>query len=929
LRKPLPRTAATQLACTCLFLLTASEATAGEAQASPAVPPAAAATSHAADTAAIDPNNLTLFAVELDGLTLTDGLAGYGDAADPLLPVGEIARLLEADVDVLPGDRRIVGRLGEARRPLLVDLTTHTARVDAAEIALSDDDVAVTPTEIYIRASALQRLLPLKLKVDVEGLSIKLTASERFPVQSRLERLSRRPDASSINRAAEEVLDIGNPHRLFVPPSFDVVLDGGYGTDERGLSTRYDLRFAGDLGYMNYQGYVASDQAGRASSARLTFLRRSYEGRLLGRLRARELALGDVFTPTMPVGLRSGGGRGITMSTVPLDQANIFNNVDLRGELPPGYDVELYVNDVLRGSTNQAPQGRYEFLDVPLSPGVNVIRVVTYSPRGERTETTRVVNIAGGVLRRGEANLSIGVIEQDQPLFRIRDPEEIIGDEVGEEIATGLRAVATVNYGLLDFLTVSASTGLGPRPDGGQTGYYALGARTSLFGIATQADLAGDDRGGSAAAIGLAGEFRGVAGILRHAEYRGGFLDENNLGASLTQQLVRRTEVTADANLDLRGRLIPASLRVIRNAYSDGSADLGFAARGSSSIGNLLFSTGLDYRRRTSRVASPIQTLSGYLTASTFRSYAWQLRATLDYVILPEWKPRSLSITADRRINDDWSIRLGLGQPLDDPSGFTMVASTIYTTRFGDLALTGEYSNASRDWRIGAQFSFGLGYNPLGPGYVMNRPGPGAGGSLIVDAYYDENGDGVRQPAEQGAQNVILQGGVQRSMATDKHGRAFMTGLGASAKGAVTVSLDQLENPSVSSPPATVQVTPRPGRVSVVNYPLRPTGDVTVKIELVRDNGAKVGLSSVRVQLQPEKGSPVEVTTEFDGSAIFSGVPVGTYRLALNPDQARQLRMTLLQDRTVVIKGDGSFTPDVAAEVRFDAAPDAAANAPA
>ena len=66
--------------------------------------------------AVVREEELLLFAVELDGLTLTDSLAAYGEPLNPLLPLGELGRLLDLNMDVSPGDRRITGRVGEAER---------------------------------------------------------------------------------------------------------------------------------------------------------------------------------------------------------------------------------------------------------------------------------------------------------------------------------------------------------------------------------------------------------------------------------------------------------------------------------------------------------------------------------------------------------------------------------------------------------------------------------------------------------------------------------------------------------------------------------------------------------------------------------------------------------------------------------------------
>jgi len=266
-------------------------------------------------------------------------------------------------------------------------------------------------------------------------------------------------------------------------------------------------------------------------------------------------------------------------------------------------------------------------------------------------------------------------------------------------------------------------------------------------------------------------------------------------------------------------------------------------------------------------------------------------------------------------------LRFGLGQPLDRFDSWNLLFSSIYATRLGDLALTGEYDNTRSDWRLSAQWNFGLGYDPERRGYSLTRTGPGSGGSVLFNAFIDENGDGIRQANEAPAPNVALDGGAQHGIVTGADGRVLLTGLGAGPTARLDVGLDKLENSSVATPPTKLELRPRPGAISRVDYPMRPTGGVMVRVELLRDDGKRVGLSSVHIQLAPGSGQPVDSVTEFDGSAIFDAVPTGTYRLQLDPRQAEKLRMRLLQQPTVVIKGNGDFAPDVVVQVRFDPAP--------
>ncbi|MBS0360464.1 MAG: hypothetical protein JSR98_03715, partial [Proteobacteria bacterium] len=465
-----------------------------------------------------DPQSLLLLLVQLDELTLTDGMAAYGDPNDPLLPVGELSRLLELDVDVSPADGRIEGRLGEARRALLIDLPTGVARVGPAQVALGPNDAAVDGADIYVRASVLAQLLPLKFAVDSRALQMRLTAMEALPIQSRLQRLARLRQTPT--SAATQALRVEAPYKLFTPPSFDVALGLGAQTLAPRTPTRYDIRLGGDLLYSGLQAYVGSDDSGRVTTTRVLLEKRSLSGDLLGPLHAHDVSLGDVYTPALAIGPRSLGGRGFQFSTAPLDQANVFNRIDLRGELPIGDDVELYVNDVLQGTQAQAVGGQYEFLNVPLTQGINVIRIVTYGPRGQRSEETRIINAGGGLLRPGQATFDFGVVDQNRPVFQTLEQDPFNFDRV-----TGKpRVVANLSYGVSQSLTATLGGATYTDQLGVQRDLLTGGLRTSIKGFATELDIASDNRGGEGASIDVAGRVFGANAVLRHSEYRGGLL---------------------------------------------------------------------------------------------------------------------------------------------------------------------------------------------------------------------------------------------------------------------------------------------------------------------------------------------------------------------------------------------------------------------
>jgi len=896
------------------WFLAAAALAAASTQTAQAAEPATASATAPGDSsvgAEVREEDLLLLSVGLDDLTIADSVAAYGAPEDPLLPVGELTRLLDMNVTVSASDRRIVGRVGEAERSLTVDLATGLARVGGRDIALSAEDVAVTGSEIYIRSSALSRLLPITFQTDPAEMTLKLTALEKLPIQSRLERIARlrgmRPEVD----VADDVLRVETPYRLLTAPAFDVAISTARDTREPDPTGRYDIRIGADVLYTGFQGYLGSDEQGKLSSARVLFERHSVHGGLLGPIDATSAQAGDTFTPALPIGPRSAGGRGFNFTTAPLEQASIFSRIDLRGELPLGYDVELYVNDILRSGQRTPVQGRYEFLQVPLVRGLNVIRIVSYGPRGERDEQTRVVNVGGGQLAPGKTTFDFGIVQQDTPMIDLA--EESL-DTVG---LGGVRVVASATRGISEKLTAMVGAAYYPAASGEQRSLLMAGARTSFRGFAVQADAAGDDQGGIGAAVGLAGQLRGASLLGRHAEYRGGFVDEANPTLRSGEPLLRHSELTVDTNFRRGPRSIPLSMRAQREVYADGSVAIAAAVRASSTIGPVLVSGGVDYQRETTPDGVVTQRATGIVAASTFAAYKWQLRGALDYEVAPDPRLVALTITADRAISERMALRLGVGHGFGQGGTTTVQAGANWRLARGDLALSGDYAVDDGEWRIGVQYAFGLVFDPLARRYRVTPPGPASGGNAVFQAFIDANGNGVFDPGEETVEGVSVSGGPKPATTT-ANGRAFITGLGASPTGRVEVGMDDVDNPFVTSPPHTVEFSPRMGSVAKIMYPLTPTGEVMAKVMFKPENGPPVGLSAVRVVITREGSEPIEGITEFDGSVAFQSLPVGTYRLELDLEQAERLHMRLRRSVTFTVAPEGGFLADINAEVIFD-----------
>ncbi len=856
-------------------------------------------------------NDLLLFAMQFEGATIAEALTAYGEPADPLLPLGEMARLLELDIQLQPGIGRVTGRLGEKLRPLTIDLATGEGRSGSTGVAIGPGDAFTTPTEVYLRASLLAKLLPIALKVDEDDLLITIEAREKLPVQARRERAEQLLRLGSGSTAAGDASRIVTPYRWISRPAFDVALDLGNDPSRGGLTSRIESRFAMDFLTTNVTGFLGTDDRGKLATARIKAERQALDGPLFGPLGVRRFAAGDIYSPGLPLGPRAAGGAGVVLSTAPREQLSVFERIDLRGELPQGYDVELYVNDVLRAGQNTAVQGRYEFLDVPLVRGVNVIRIVAFGPRGERDEQTRVINVGGGQVETGRTVIEAGIVAQDQPLIDVGHTGlSDLGRSRGK-----VRAVASVAHGFSPSLTVQLGAAVYPDQDGAIHRLASGGVRTSLAGLAVQLDHARDFEAGSATSAGLAGNIAGVSMVARHAEYGGHFADETSAHFDLSRPMTRYSELTFDLTVPFLSKArLPLSGRIERAQFADGTT---LVARGRSavSLADTLVGLGMDYTQ-TSRGGVASSQFSGNVSATRLIDYKWQLRASGDFEFRPEARLRAIALSADRELSDRYGLRLAIAKSFGSVTDTTVQAGLTARLPFGAFSLNGDYSTSQKRWRVGVQVNVGLAPDPVGGGYRLTPPGPASGASAVLLAFRDSNGNGQFDQGEAPLPGLAVRG-AYGPVATNERGRAFVTGLGDGPSGFMRIDTDKVDTVFDATPPTAISFIPRPGLVMQVPFAVVPTSEVAVSIRLRRPDGSMAAISAVRLNLVDAKGQRQEIATEFDGMAVFEQVRPGRYSVELDPAQADRLGMKLVEPISFVVDA-GSGLTRLSGEIRFE-----------
>lgn len=818
----------------------------------------------------------------------SDTIVAYGLRQGVYLPFGALTRFLDLPIAVSDDGHYASGWFLDEKRTITLNLRDGTLVVAGHPVLLGKGDAVAYEGEMYLRAERFSDLFPLDLKVDLRAQTIAVKTREPFPFEERMareadrERLASRSNREGPARFPREE----TPWRGLSVPVGETEIRA-LTDDDLGARLEGDLRLAGDFAFMTARAYASASTRDGLTAARLELGRRDPDGDLLGPLKATEFQLGDVATGALPIGLRGVSGRGAFVTNAPLEQASIFDSVDLRGDLLDGYEVELYRNNTLIGSTRTPVNGQYAFLQVPVDFGLNVFRLVFYGPQGQRREVVRRISVGDGRLAPGQFIYSIGAAQKDTNLFGVRGPRFSPAPDFG-----AWRATAELGYGLSRAIT--ATLGAATWESGDKHHWLAAtGLRSGIGATALRLDLGLQDGGGHTVEVGLGGKLFGLAYSLNHAEYGGGAIDE--VRAFTADPLRRASELNLNTTLHFgsgpNARIMPITSQVRRIEFADGRLQTDAALRTTMPLGGLLLSNTLDYNRVSAPTTPGSSRLLGTFDLATLSGSRTRYRASLGYGLAPTLNLQSVTLEADRRIGESTLVRGGVTHTLTDHQT-TLGLSAIRRIGPINVAVDGSYGFPHRNYSLALRVGFSFGRNPLSGRAFIARPGLSSGGAMAVTAFADANANGVRDPGEGPVAGVTFLSGTDENR-TDANGRAFIRGLGDGARASVRVDSDSMPDIALAPARPGIEVVPRPGRIHTSDFAIVTLSDIEGTAYFRSESGTRA-VSRLQLRLLRADGSlAAHARSESDGFFLFERLPAGEYHLELDSQQAASLKIRL------------------------------------
>lgn len=827
-----------------------------------------------------------LFDVRSGQYRLGDGVRGYQTPQGICVDLGDVVLALDLAVRVDKKLRRATGWVFDERRSLTIDRDAGEVRAGSESFRLNVTTIRDTPAGWCVDLDSLNSWLGVPLAADLSNAVLRIDSKDKLPFQLAAERRARaaaiRPqaqfDLASLPQAAR-------PYQAWATPSVDVVASAGVVSDKRGgsyVQGRYEIFAAGEVLRQSFDARLSSDNEGVPDSLRMRLYRTDPQGRLLGPLKATHYGVGDVSLLSTGIVAASAPGRGAVLTNRPIERPDAFDKTTFRGDLPGGWDAELYRNGQLLAFTNPNGDGRYEFIDVPLQYGANRFEIVLYGPQGQVRREIRQVQVGMDSIPPQQTWYWAGFAQENADLIEF-------GDRRRGAFRRGWRGTMGIERGL-DTRTSAAAYFHSLLIENVRYNYGEVALRRSIGPTLLEVGGSYADNGGLAARASWLAAFGETYVRADAMRGWGGFVSDrliNNINGIYS--------VSVDQSVKLGRAVLPLHFDVRQVERWSGVDSLEASARASASFRALTFTGQLDWSRTKVPVGrDPPDNLTASLLANA-RIGRVRVRGEARFALLGANADSRMTLIGEWAGKGDaeWRTELGYDRGLDRAR-----AGLGYTRRFNKLQLTG-FGEVASDGSVAASLALAFSFGPRSAGgWRVSSEKLASRGQVVAEVWMDENGDGIRQPGEAALSDVPLTAGnAFVDAATDKAGRGAIDGLEPFRPVMIGIDAGSLPDPYVQPALPGVVVTPRPGVATRVLLPMAAAGEIEGALR--RDGGNPI--EGLGVELVDAEGRVRATTiTEFDGYFLFEGVAYGRYTVRLGKASAAALRL------------DGAFTVSAA-----------------
>jgi hypothetical protein len=827
---------------------------------------------------AADPDSQFLLDVNIRQLRLGDGVRAYQTPGGACVVLGDFLSALDVPVSIDLAAKRATGWAFTEKNRISIDYANRTARYGDSGEQLADGTIRETPEGWCVDTAALSRWFGISVKPLMSGSVLKLESREKLPVELAAERAQR---AKHIRKASYNLNDLPQvrlPYRMWRAPALDFVVSGGVtyrAKDGMRIDRRSSVYAAGEIARMSYDAQFTTNEKGLPESIRVRAFRSDPEGALLGPLKATHFGVGDVLGFDSRLTGAGSSGRGAVVTNRPLVTQTAFDRTRFEGDLPVGWEAEIYRNGELLAFAKPSTDQRYAFEDVQLLYGDNHIEIRMYGPQGQMRTRDEQINVGQDNVPRGKTWYWAGFNQPAHDLLTVHKTAD--SADVPKAQAT-----VALEHGVDERTSVGALARTMLLDDERVT-FVEGSIRRSLGPAMLEVSAARESSGGTAARAQILGRF-GSVNVNAEAIIASDFHLQGTRSRS-----VRDARIALDAPLKIGRTIFPAHADVHFVDRKDGTRQLEAAARLAANFNRFNLATDLRYRQDSGTGATRPPAEINWGLLGTGRIGDVRLRGGGTFDISPKAQFRTAELSAYWSASDrvDWE-----GDLVYEATNKRARARVSHIRRLDSMAIaiTGE---AATDGSVAFGFNLNFSLDPRN-GLSISRTPLAQAGLVKATVYRDLNDNGVRdfsEPLEKGA--LITAGTRPADHLTDARGSATVAGLATYSPVAIGIDESSLSDPTLTPRKALQVVVPRAGIPVDVQIGLVGGGDVEGAI--VKSGG--LGFEGLEIQLVDAAGKVVATgQTDFDGFFLFERVAYGSYGLRVAPDSAAAAKISTALD---------------------------------
>lgn len=782
-------------------------------------------------------DGLSLPSLFADGKRITDALPLYDLASgeDSCIAISPLLDALELRYEQADASGDLLITLPDPRRIVTIPRQSLLPSASGECVKLS---------EVSLR-------LPFSLNHDAVSQRILLDAREPIPVLMRLIREERQAKIRTETRRPAFPL-LPPPSSPYGMKLWSADLSAEMAMNAKGVQSSSNLIVSGELAGLAGRLSLSLNPSGRILPG-FTVAEARETSDLLGPLKARSLAIGDVVAPSQPLIAGAMTGRGLVVSSRTPWRADLVDEITLSGPLPSGWEAELWHEQrLIAVARTPDAAGNWQFGDVPVRLGENRWTVRLYGPHGEVSEQVFNRLVGAAMNAENELDYTFGILDAGRPLLA----------KASAGAPSAPTAFATLGLGVTGDLTARLDTKVAA--DGPLS--MALGLN-GVFGgglWSTTAVRFGDSSyGGAFRYAREIGSQDIVIDIARHA---------GRFSSGVPQQVRELSQiaaVTGQGRIGFGGLSVPWQARLESSALRSGDSRHLAAARVVLPLDDVQF----DLAFGATRIGhAPWQGTSSFGLA--IRRGDWRLRGAVSSSYQARWQVDGASLSASRRIGTG-SMALNLNW--DAQTGVIAGGMTL-SQQVGNIGFNASLGHEGQGWMAGIGINLGFWNGPRG--WRTAQTGITRNGAILGQMFVDENNDGLRGLGEQGIEGGrLIVGATLRRESSAANGDVLIRGLPAGPAIDIETQMSSIEDFTLRPARMGDRVVLRPGEIRPVLIPLRPTGSLEVQVVLVAGD-RRTPRSGVSVKLLDTAGREVaSAVSDFDGFVLFDGLAFGTWKV--------------------------------------------------